>query len=81
MWVVNVVGRKRCGLLKVWVVESVGHKQCGSLKVWVVKDGFLKSGFYSAIGFFVLGSYTVQKMVIWKGFEFLTLGTLGTKKI
>ena len=26
------------------------------------------------LDFFVLGSYTVQKMVIWKGFEFLTLG-------
>ena len=32
------------------------------------------------LDFFVLGSYTVQKMVIWKGFELLTLGTLGTKK-
>ena len=32
LWVVNVVGRERCGSLMVWVVNIVGRKCCGSLK-------------------------------------------------
>ena len=43
-WVVNVLGRKRCGSLKnvgckkcgLWVVNVVGRERCGSLMVWVV---------------------------------------------